>query len=30
MLKEQGLIEYNRGLIHIPDLKRLEAKACEC
>jgi len=30
MLKDQGLIEYNRGLIHIPDLKRLEAKACEC
>ncbi len=30
MLKDQGLIEYTRGVIHIPDLKRLEAKACEC
>jgi hypothetical protein len=24
------LIEYTRGVIHIPDVKQLEAKACEC
>ncbi len=30
ILKEQRLIGYTRGVIHIPDLKRLEAKACEC
>ena len=30
MLKEEGLIEYTRGVIYIPDTKRLEAKACEC
>jgi len=29
-LKDEGLIEYTRGVIHIPDTKRLEAKACEC
>jgi CRP-like cAMP-binding protein len=30
MLKGEGLIEYTRGVIHIPDVKQLEAKACEC
>ncbi len=30
MLKDAGLIDYTRGLIHIPDVKRLEARACEC
>lgn len=29
-MKEEGLIEYNRGLIHILDVTRLEEKACEC
>ena len=30
MLKDAGLIDYTRGVIHIPDVKRLEARACEC
>ncbi len=30
ILKDEGLIEYTRGVIHIPDVKRLEARACEC
>jgi len=30
MLKREDLIEYSRGVIHIPDVKRLEIKACEC
>ena len=30
ILKSQGLIDYSRGEIHIPDVKRLAAKACEC
>jgi CRP-like cAMP-binding protein len=29
-LKEDGLIEYSRGVIHIMDVRRLEVKACEC
>jgi CRP-like cAMP-binding protein len=29
-LKEEGLIDYNRGVIRIIDRKRLEQKACEC
>ena len=29
-LKQQGLIEYTRGVIHIRDPKGLEKKACEC
>jgi CRP-like cAMP-binding protein len=29
-LKEEGLIEYNRGVIHIIDPSRLEQRACEC
>jgi CRP-like cAMP-binding protein len=29
-LKEEGLIDYNRGVIRIMDRKRLEQKACEC
>jgi CRP-like cAMP-binding protein len=28
--KQQGLIEYTRGLIHILDPKGLEKRACEC
>lgn len=28
--KEQGLIEYNRALIRILDVKQLEKKACDC
>jgi CRP-like cAMP-binding protein len=30
VLKEDGLIEYSRGVIHIMDVRRLEEKACEC
>ncbi|RXH58194.1 transcriptional regulator, Crp/Fnr family [Granulicella sibirica] len=30
ILKDEGLIEYTRGVIHILDVSRLEAKACEC
>jgi Mn-dependent DtxR family transcriptional regulator len=29
-LKEMGLIDYTRGLIHILDVAGLEAEACEC
>ena len=29
-LKEKGLIDYNRGLIHILDTAGLEEEACEC
>jgi CRP-like cAMP-binding protein len=29
-LKEQGLIEYARGVVHVPDSHALEKKACEC
>ena len=29
-LKEEGLIEYNRGVIRIVDAGRLEQRACEC
>jgi CRP-like cAMP-binding protein len=29
-LKEEGLIEYNRGVIRIIDAGRLEERACEC
>jgi CRP-like cAMP-binding protein len=29
-LKEEGLIEYSRGVIHIPDVKLLETRSCEC
>ncbi|MDT7816868.1 MAG: hypothetical protein QOJ42_6784, partial [Acidobacteriaceae bacterium] len=27
---EEGLIEYNRGVIRIIDAGRLEERACEC
>jgi CRP-like cAMP-binding protein len=30
LLKEDGLIEYSRGVIRILDVARLEARACEC
>jgi CRP-like cAMP-binding protein len=30
LLKEGGLVHYNRGVIHILDVARLEQKACEC
>lgn len=30
ILKEQGLIEYSRGIICVPDTKALEKRACEC
>ncbi len=30
MLKDARLIDYTRGVIHITDVKRLEARACEC
>jgi CRP-like cAMP-binding protein len=30
MLKREGLIEYTRGTIRIPDTGALEARACEC
>ena len=30
VLKDQGLIEYTRGLIHILDLPGLERQSCEC
>ena len=29
-LKEEGLIDYNRGVIRMLDAKRLEGRACEC
>jgi CRP-like cAMP-binding protein len=29
-LKEEGLIEYNRGVLRIVDAARLEQRACEC
>ena len=29
-LREEGLIDYTRGVIRITERKRLEAKACEC
>lgn len=29
-LKDQGLIDYKRGVISVPDRKALERKACEC
>jgi CRP-like cAMP-binding protein len=29
-LKEEGLIDYNRGVILILDAKHLEERACEC
>jgi CRP-like cAMP-binding protein len=29
-LKEEGLIDYSRGIIRILDAKRLETRACEC
>ena len=29
-LKDEGLIEYSRGLIHILDEPRLRARSCEC
>jgi CRP-like cAMP-binding protein len=29
-LKEEGLIDYNRGVIRILDAQRLEEKACKC
>ncbi len=29
-LKQQGLIDYRRGAIKIMDVKRLEARSCEC
>jgi CRP-like cAMP-binding protein len=29
-LREEGLIDYNRGVIRILDAKRLEERACEC
>jgi CRP-like cAMP-binding protein len=29
-LKDAGLIEYSRGVIHILDLEGLEKRACEC
>jgi CRP-like cAMP-binding protein len=30
LLKEEGLIEYTRGVIHILDHARLEMRSCEC
>lgn len=30
VLKDEGLIEYNRGVIRILDVPRLENRACEC
>jgi CRP-like cAMP-binding protein len=30
LLKEDGLIQYRRGVIHILDVTRLENRACEC
>jgi CRP-like cAMP-binding protein len=30
VLKEEGLIEYSRGLIHILDVAGLENRSCEC
>jgi hypothetical protein len=29
-LQKAGLIEYQRGHIHLGDLEQLEASACEC
>ena len=29
-LKNEGLIEYTRGMIHVQDAKGLEKRACEC
>jgi CRP-like cAMP-binding protein len=30
LLKESGLIQYSRGVIHLLDVPALEARACEC
>jgi CRP-like cAMP-binding protein len=30
LLKAEGLIEYTRGVIHVLDHPRLEARSCEC
>lgn len=30
ILKDEGLIEYTRGAVHIMDVERLEHRACEC
>ncbi len=30
MLREEGLIDYTRGTVHILDLKALERRSCEC
>ena len=30
IFKAEGLIEYTRGTIHIPDIVRLEKRSCEC
>ena len=30
VLKEQGIIEYSRGVIHIRDAARLGNRSCEC
>ncbi len=30
LLKKEGLIDYSRESIHIPDIPRLEDRACEC
>ncbi len=30
VLKEKGILEYTRGIIHIPDGKALEQTSCEC
>ena len=29
-LRQEGLIEYTRGVVHVLDAKRLEERACEC
>lgn len=30
ILKQEGLINYHRGRMHVLNMKRLEARACEC